>query len=674
MTLSRRTFVEGKRYETLVFQENTHPGDFEMVELQDIMNREREALAQNMIVDGFFADSFKVFGSGLSNAVNITPGTGGYSVGRRLILPDTLHPTVGGQYVYNMAIATPAINRVDLVYIDIFLEPVNATVDPDIQDPVLGPSALRERVRYNFAVSQNVVGPNVPTLPVGHVGIPLALITRRASDPAVNAADVEDVRPVASLNPQFKPKNLIVVSPLGGDFNDPTAALDSIVGLTSAANPYTILIRPGIYTVSKPLNFSDPYVSMIGTDPSACTIRGSFSNLSAAMISASNITIKNLTLDYVTGTGSHLETVVVTGSFSDLVLDNLVLAPFYYNENALNSFSGISMAAGGSGSITRCTVYAQNFGAFGTVSIGASSTIDMQDCVVTAAVSDALTVANGANLTLHRCSFYGTRALLITSGTMTATDCLWQNQVLKAFPVTGAPPLTMTLGVVNTMVGCMIDGLGADSTKTDTTLLWKDVVANVQFYTSGGGSSVYENVQFPAGIDINGTASRLIGCTFRGPFGAWAIAGSSSESVVVRGAISPVFIGCMFDPSNGKCILVLGGSPTLSGCRLTSSSAAARVINVLSNSTNVIVDSCLVQLFASYSLASPIFIGFSGGSARFTFTHNHVEGLVGSVPDYVLRGSSGTGAALFAGDNTSTAGALRDPATITTFTNIAQAP
>ena len=104
------------------------------------------------------------------------------------------------------------------------------------------------------------------------------MIVRRASDPLINAADVTDVRPMASLNSQFKPRNLIVVSPLGGDFNSPTAALDSIVGLTSAANPYTILIRPGIYTITKPLAFNDPYVSMIGI----ASVRASIGVVSAS--------------------------------------------------------------------------------------------------------------------------------------------------------------------------------------------------------------------------------------------------------------------------------------------------------------------------------------------------------------------------------------------------------
>lgn len=672
MTLSRRTFVEGKRYETVLFQENTHPGDFEMVEFQDYQNREREAMAQNLIVDGFFADSFKIVGSGLSNAVNVTPGPGGYSLGHRLILPDAIHPLISGQYVYNMAIAVPATNRTDLVYIDIFIESVNATMDPDIQDPFLGPSALRERVRYNFGVAQNVTSTTVPTLPVGHVGLPLALITRRAGDPAINLADVVDVRTLCSLNPQFKAKNTIVVSPAGGDFNDPTSALTSIQGLTSSSNQYTILIRPGVYTIAKPLTFTDPYVSMIGTDPDACVIKGNFTGLSTALIGADHISLRNLTLDYASGSGAHAAVVFFTGNFI-ASLDNLVLGPFYYGENAINAFNGIDMVAGGTVSIRHCQVFTQNMGAASAIAVGSATVADIQDCSVTAAVSDTLNVANGAALTLSKCTFVGTRSLLVSAGNMVARGCSWTNQALKSFPITGDPTLTLTTGVVNTMVDCLIDSGGGSglASRVDTTAIWTNVVINSQFSTSGGGNSVYKNVQFLLGLDINGTASTLVDCSFPIAPGSWAIGGSSGEALVIRGTTTPILVDCVFDA--GKCVLVLGGSPKFRGCRLTSASSSARVINILSTSSDVLFDSCTVQLTASYA-TSPVFIGGSGGSGRFTWTHNHMEGSAAGQPDYVLRGSGGTGASLFAGSNTSTAGALREPTTITTFSNIEQAP
>jgi hypothetical protein len=119
---------------------------------------------------------------------------------------------------------------------------------------------------------------------------------------------------------------------------------------------------------------------------------------------------------------------------------------------------------------------------------------------------------------------------------------------------------------------------------------------------------------------------------------------------------------------SGTCVFIGGGNPTFKGCRFTSSGASSRVINTISSSSSVIVANCTFQLFASYSGSSVIFIGGSGGT--FTFVQNHLQGSSLGQPSTVLFG---LGASLFAGANTSTAGALRD-SSITTFTNIEQAP
>lgn len=662
--LSRRTYVEGKRYETIIFREDTHPADFEMVELQDAGNREREALAENLIVDGFLGDSFKIVGSGLNNAVNVTPGPGGYSKGRRLILPDTIHPLVGGQHVFNMAIATPATARVDLVYADISIETVTPTNDPDIEDPVLGPTALRERLRYAFAVSENVTSTTVPTLPVGHVGLPLATIVRRAGDPQINAADVTDVRPLAALNPQFKAKNLIIVSPAGGDFSDPVAALESVQGLSSQSNPFTILIMPGVYTTVKPMEFNGAYVSMIGTDPDACVIKMNLTGFSTARISASNVTLMNLSLDYASGSGSHSAPVFFTGNFS-ATLDNLTLGKGYYDENATNAFHGLDMALGGTATIRNCRIFAQNTTTTAAVSIG-SATVDMFRCQITAGNSDSLSLGGSGTLTMDQCSFVGSRSMLISFGTLTATDCSWKRQTVKAF-TTSATAMSLSTAVTNKLTNCVLDGQGDSGSMTDTSAIWTNVTMNVQLSTSGGGTSIYRAVTFE-GIDVNGTAASFFDCVFNGT-SAWSVPGTGGTGypLIIRGTTSPTIMGCR--SSYGTVCIILGGSPRFSDCHFSSASGSARVIDVASSSSDVIVEGCLFTLTASYALTSPIFIGGAGG--RFTYVHNHLEGSSAGQPDYALRGS---GAALFAGNNSGTSGALRDPASITSATNIAQNP
>jgi len=151
--LSKRTFDESKRYEAVIFQEGTHPADFEIVELQDIQNVERQRLIQTLLTDGAIGNGFLVVGSGLVNAVNVTPG-GLLSQGQRILLPDALHQTIGGNYIYNMPTATPVVDRTDLIYLAIGINDVTSTQDPVIEDPTLGPGAYREQVAYTISLAQ----------------------------------------------------------------------------------------------------------------------------------------------------------------------------------------------------------------------------------------------------------------------------------------------------------------------------------------------------------------------------------------------------------------------------------------------------------------------------------------------------------------------------------------
>src|SRR3972149_5347044 len=171
MPLSRRTFDEGKRYQTVVFQENTHPGDFEWVELQDIQNAERRGALNALVTTGAVGDGFKVVGNGSSNAVLVTVGAMLRS-GDRLILPDGQHPLVAGQFVFNMPISTPVTDRTDLVYLDVFTETVGPSQDPDIEDVLLGTTALLPRTLYQSVAAHG--RPSLPAATSGHTGVALA--------------------------------------------------------------------------------------------------------------------------------------------------------------------------------------------------------------------------------------------------------------------------------------------------------------------------------------------------------------------------------------------------------------------------------------------------------------------------------------------------------------------
>ena len=74
-----------------------------------------------------------------------------------------------------------------------------------------------------------------------------------------------------------KSARIVTVSPEGGDFTDPLAALASIND-ASADNPYLVLIGPGVYTVTDTLAMK-PFVDIAGAGREATKLTGAISCL-----------------------------------------------------------------------------------------------------------------------------------------------------------------------------------------------------------------------------------------------------------------------------------------------------------------------------------------------------------------------------------------------------------
>jgi len=114
--------------------------------------------------------------------------------------------------------------------------------------------------------------------------------------PAV-AADKEVVLPLNSAKKKLV--HIVTVSAGDGDFTDPVAAVDSITN-AAAANPYLVMIGPGVYTLTRTLVMK-PFVTIAGSGQDATILTGAISRVSydasSAIVSgADNAALRDLTI------------------------------------------------------------------------------------------------------------------------------------------------------------------------------------------------------------------------------------------------------------------------------------------------------------------------------------------------------------------------------------------
>lgn len=97
---------------------------------------------------------------------------------------------------------------------------------------------------------------------------------------------------------QKKYANVIVVAKSGGDFTDPVAAVNSIIG-ASANNPYLVKVMPGVYDVGSIGIAMKSYVDLEGSGELVTIIRGSASGEQGVVTCASNTELRDLTVQGV---------------------------------------------------------------------------------------------------------------------------------------------------------------------------------------------------------------------------------------------------------------------------------------------------------------------------------------------------------------------------------------
>ncbi len=121
------------------------------------------------------------------------------------------------------------------------------------------------------------------------------------------------VIPLGGAASTAKPlKNIITVSELEGDFDNPSTALASITDATQS-NPYLVVIGPGQYTLADGQNITmKPFVDIVGSGQNTTTIKGkvnggsnNISTACALIIGADNSELSNLTVinDILPGSG-----------------------------------------------------------------------------------------------------------------------------------------------------------------------------------------------------------------------------------------------------------------------------------------------------------------------------------------------------------------------------------
>jgi hypothetical protein len=120
----------------------------------------------------------------------------------------------------------------------------------------------------------------------------------------VFAQDGFYVIPVAVNKPL---KNVVMVAKANGKFTDPAAAVNSITD-ASTSNPYLVVIGPGVYTVTSPLQMK-PYVDIVGSG-NVTKITGALStddlSTSAIIKGANSATLSSLTVENTGGGGASI--------------------------------------------------------------------------------------------------------------------------------------------------------------------------------------------------------------------------------------------------------------------------------------------------------------------------------------------------------------------------------
>lgn len=177
-------YVESKNYRKVIFQHGRDVCDFELNELQDIMQGMLSRYWKTTYGNMCYANSWKVVGTGETNAVTIKSG---------VLFKNGKFIVNSNDFTFNVPEPPPSGTRTDRVYLKITQVEITSDEDPEIieGDNIFGETALRDKISVEVLVSQ---GGGVPTDSGGIEYFELAFILRTSGQDLVSEAIVTDTR------------------------------------------------------------------------------------------------------------------------------------------------------------------------------------------------------------------------------------------------------------------------------------------------------------------------------------------------------------------------------------------------------------------------------------------------------------------------------------------------
>lgn len=171
------------KQDKVLFQQKKPILNYEINLAQDILKNRNIDLAYLGLGNNFSGDAFKVYEASTPNEIKITKGTF-YHLGRPIQITQDI--TVTG-------LTTPFTgDRTDTVFVEWYVEEIDATKDPSIVESGIGfETARQERLNVTVKVTENSTTPN-PTS--GRNYFTLAKLNRLNSVPNITTSMIEDER------------------------------------------------------------------------------------------------------------------------------------------------------------------------------------------------------------------------------------------------------------------------------------------------------------------------------------------------------------------------------------------------------------------------------------------------------------------------------------------------